>query len=788
MNAKHAVDRKLFFLFTLLFLTTSAFAENWRTVTSGWRPSRIEAAAGYLYAASEGGLLRVNPGTGTLRLFNVDDGLFHNNLTVVAVTPGSNTLWLGYDNGGIDIVDPVTMRVVQRIRDFFNDENVAVIHDIFVSGEQAFVATNVGISRLSYSNGVGPWVVVDTYRAFGPWPRSTEMLRVIVHDGYVYAGGRLGVARGRLEENLFESANWEVFRFVEDLGISGDAVTYARMLKVLDGTPYLIAYNQGVFKFESGGFQPIPTDFSSFGMTVDGEGDLYLGTYTGLRKYSSAENRFVGVDSDFKPKFFDLTTLNGKVCGAIDTNLDYIGGIASWEGDGYNLYYPNSPGGDQISQLATAPDGSIWAAATSTIIAGYYRFKDDIWTSHTMVNHPEVELNRQIGVTAMGFDRDGDTWVTTWGRGVYYLTQTIAGRDTILEFNSTNSSLQAISPPPATYTVVSGLALDPSGGLWLGNQGAHDGHTVVFIPPDWFDTPLEFRDHTNWIRYGVQQGLNVPSAGPMVVDRFGRLWVESLQADTPDRLTVLDPKGDPTDIADTEVTVVPMPTEMTDYGPVFDMSLDRDGILYLGTPAGLYSVNTNLADPSQATFTRMYGILGETVYAVTIDPIGQIWVGTEFGVSVVGRDRYSIVRRYTTSEGVSPSPLINNRITSITIDPSNGDAYIGTQTGLSVVTTPFRNFADQLGEIEVAPQPFLVGDGQTGNLVFGTEALVAGAKVRIFTPSGKFVRELSFETAAATGWDGRQENGEWVGSGVYLLLVTDSSGNSKTGKVAVIRR
>ena len=148
---------------------------------------------------------------------------------------------------------------------------------------------------------------------------------------------------------------------------------------------------------------------------------------------------------------------------------------------------------------------------------------------------------------------------------------------------------------------------------------------------------------------------------------------------------------------------------MTDYGPAQALLLDKNGILWIGSPTGLFWVDTNLQDLSQVTYTEVHGIIGASVNAEALDPIGQLWVGTEFGVSVVGRDKYTIVREYTTSEGRSPSPLLEDAITAVTVDPASGDVYFGTEDGISVVETAFRNFQEKLGDIVVAPQPFLVG-------------------------------------------------------------------------------
>jgi flagellar hook assembly protein FlgD len=64
--------------------------------------------------------------------------------------------------------------------------------------------------------------------------------------------------------------------------------------------------------------------------------------------------------------------------------------------------------------------------------------------------------------------------------------------------------------------------------------------------------------------------------------------------------------------------------------------------------------------------------------------------------------------------------------------------------------------------------------------------------VKIFTVSGRLVRRLAAGDENIQGyqafWDGRNTDGEWVGSGVYLVAAYLAEGRSGVGKVAVIRR
>jgi hypothetical protein len=61
-----------------------------------------------------------------------------------------------------------------------------------------------------------------------------------------------------------------------------------------------------------------------------------------------------------------------------------------------------------------------------------------------------------------------------------------------------------------------------------------------------------------------------------------------------------------------------------------------------------------------------------------------------------------------------------------------------------------------------------------------------GSRIKIFTLSGKWVKNIDVEQGTAV-WDLTNEAQEPVASGYYLYLVTDADGSGKRGKIAVIR-
>ena len=64
------------------------------------------------------------------------------------------------------------------------------------------------------------------------------------------------------------------------------------------------------------------------------------------------------------------------------------------------------------------------------------------------------------------------------------------------------------------------------------------------------------------------------------------------------------------------------------------------------------------------------------------------------------------------------------------------------------------------------------------------------SEVKIMTLNGVVIRTISKDEIKGyqAFWDGRNNEGTYVGSGVYLLAFYDSKGTSSIKKIAVIRK
>ena len=68
------------------------------------------------------------------------------------------------------------------------------------------------------------------------------------------------------------------------------------------------------------------------------------------------------------------------------------------------------------------------------------------------------------------------------------------------------------------------------------------------------------------------------------------------------------------------------------------------------------------------------------------------------------------------------------------------------------------------------------------------DGLIRDTEIKILTIDGTLVTEFSSPGGRTAYWDGKNDNGELVSTGVYIIVAFDTEGNSVvTGKVAVLR-
>jgi peptidoglycan/xylan/chitin deacetylase (PgdA/CDA1 family) len=89
------------------------------------------------------------------------------------------------------------------------------------------------------------------------------------------------------------------------------------------------------------------------------------------------------------------------------------------------------------------------------------------------------------------------------------------------------------------------------------------------------------------------------------------------------------------------------------------------------------------------------------------------------------------------------------------------------------------------GDVKIYPNPYSPSKGNSMRFSIGG---AAGGEVKIYTLSGKLVRELLIGAGEnEVDWNVLNEDGNSITTGLYLYTITDGDGVKKTGKITITR-
>ena len=234
---------------------------------------------------------------------------------------------------------------------------------------------------------------------------------------------------------------------------------------------------------------------------------------------------------------------------------------------------------------------------------------------------------------------------------------------------------------------------------------------------------------------------------------------------------------------------------LTDGEPrVFALAEDKEGGIWVGTISGPMLISnpdrwynddfhfTQVKIPrNDGTNLADFLLNGERINAIAVDGGNRKWFGTQNnGLYLIGADNITQLAHFTTEN----SPLPSNTIQSLCIIPSTGEVFIGTDVGIasyqSDATEAEANFSS---DVHAYPNP--VRSDYTGPIVI--KGLVYDSDVKIVDAGGRLVHEGRSMGGMYT-WDGCNQNGNRVASGVYMVLAADSEGKEGVvTKIVVIK-
>lgn len=352
--------------------------------------------------------------------------------------------------------------------------------------------------------------------------------------------------------------------------------------------------------------------------------------------------------------------------------------------------------------------------------------------------------------------------------------------------NQQNSPLGgAISrgtPLDNSYNLINGLKYDYDGNLWVLNSQAKQSNL------------LELTKDGEWVNHyqkdlADNDGVGLRVMQSAIIDNRNQLWFVNNYWEYTSYFSYDINNGtlfcSPTQLVNQDGTVYSTFTPLC-------VAEDIEGNIWLGTNIGPFMIDKNNLTSTTVNQIKVprndgsdfadYLLSGVIIRSMAVDGGGRKWFGTQDnGVYLISADNLTQIQHFTSEN----SPLLNNTINSIAINHETGEVFFGTENGLCSYISDATNASTEMTKDNVYAYPNPVTPDYTG--LINIVGLTLNADVKIVSSSGKLIAEGRSNGGSFT-WDGCDQQGRRVASGVYMVITATSDGKKGTVcKIAIIR-
>lgn len=744
--------RILFFLFivpSLLITTPAQQFTNWQNYTALKNVRDIIIVDNSFWSAANGGAFQFSNSTNQFITLHKSEGLKGISLSTVIIDKVGRT-WFGSTEGIIDIYD-INSNSFDVILDIYNSNQINKrINDLALAGDTIIVSSDFGVSLINASS----YLFFDTFFKFGTFPSNTSVNSTL-KSGLFYICTDQGVAIQKAGAvNLSAPESWNVYSISQ--GLPSNKVFKAGIFQ----NNLIVSTDKGFSTFVNNSWSNFITELANKNISdfqISGDSILILSQNNIYLYYNGALN--VLYNSNVTLTKIEFKENYGLVCASTDGTL-YLN--AQLEA---NFLSPNAPPVNQFPSMSVDANNKLWSASGKDVTGvGYYTYENEIWNHFNTLNTPELPTNAVYHAYTFG----STAYLGGWGYGFLEVNG-----DTKKLFNRANSGIQGIPQNP-DFLVITGFGKDSRNNLWVLSYWAVDRNTLSMRTPD-----------SVWYHFTIPAAQNRILLGHenLAIDPYDTKW---FSCSDPTRLglfylnenkTYTDPSDDKSDYLTT--------SDGLNTNDIRDVVVDRRGDVWVGTSLGVNIITNTSAIPSSGSsslrISSIFTLRQQSVNAIAVDPLNQKWIGTNEGLLLVNSDGSRLLATFTAQN----SALLSNTIRSIAIDENKGRVYVGTDEGLTSFETPYIKPLESFDELFVYPNPYKI---KSGTNLLTIDGLIRDTEIKILSIDGTLVSQFFSPGGRTAYWDGKDKNGEFVNTGVYIIVAFDSEGNEVvTGKVAVFR-
>ncbi len=731
---------------------------TWKSSTSMMDVRDGARLGSVVVGATSGGLFLFDRTDGAFRIITNAEGLATNDLTAVGTDP-SGSVWIGGEGGELHVFDPQD-DTMQDIMDIAQSPRLEKAIRAFVPhGDTVFIVTSFGVSVYRTDK----WEFGDTYANF-PISAAPFIRDAAVYNDSLWIASQAGLLVGWLGNlNLSAPSSWSLVpagNLPSGAGINA-LVVYRDTLYI--GTSNGLGVNGGT------GCTQVPAlaGRSYVRLIPDGDRLFSLSGVTSLYRHSYASDPGTLVNVSYLGDVLDAV---------VDADAGQYWlmtpsrGMLTNENGSWVEKNPDVPRIGVFYDVAIDDEGKLWAGTGIDLGGqGFARFDPAAevgkrWKTFNVSTDPILGSNDYYKVNPVS----GAVWISSWGNG----TVEVRADSIVRRLDAQSTPALASSDANSTFPVIGGIAEDASGVIWIVNRTAVNGNVLAKLLPD---GSMEYQ--RNLLPGGEGRFTS------MVIDRLGTKWLANSEP-TKKAATGLYYFNEDLLVDGTSATGGWGLMTFSDglaNNTVISLTVDLDGDVWIGTDLGV-TIITNPRSPRSRRVSS-FPLREQSIQSIGVDAVNRKWVGTKEGVLVVSPDGSRLLEQYTVASTVGA--LIDDDVRSIAIDQDRGIVYMGTEKGLSALTIAAVRTERNYSTLEIGPNPFLIPG--SGELTVGN--LVENSTIKILTIDGRKVTEFEAQGGGRAFWNGQDDAGAMVASGVYIIIAFADNGEQVTqGKVVVVRR
>jgi hypothetical protein len=767
----------------VLFCFAFGFSQNnqsWQGYFSYNQITDVSESSQKIYASCENTFFSKNLATNDLKTTTSIDGLEAETITTIYHSDNFNKTFIGNQNGLLLIVnqDGSIMYKKGILDEVPVSPLIKKINHFLEFNSKLYISCDYGITVFDLAT----FEFGDTYY-IGDGGQQIKVYQTTIYNGDIYAvtyGG--GIKKAILSNpNLVDYNQWQQF----DVGYWNGITTSQNQL-IASNT------NNRLYKYTGTSFSEIAIlnqtmlDLRSYGdyLIATTQNNVFVYDSNFLQVAHIQSNQITSTSVIFTC----ATVINGVIY--IGTNEKGVLTTSITNPTTFEFLMPDGPERNMIFRVKKS-SSALWALYGRYDL--YYNPYNPTSPPFLLTQFPiskfisnsgwsEVPYSSLFGARSlanMAFNpkNDKEFYVSSYFSGLIKFENELP---TVL-YNTTNTGVDGLqsletSPPNPSYIDirVNGPAFDKNGNIWMTNN--------------YLVKPLKvLKSNGQWQSYDFTstesvQDLKDTSYGNLIVDKNGTKWL------TQDRNGLL---GFNENYNNKIILIKSGTAGNLPNNDVRCVAVDNKNQLWIGTINGLRivpSVDSFITETeiqSKAIIILENDLAQELFYDqfiidIAVDGANRKWVAiAESGVYLVSSNGQETIYHFTKEN----SPLPDNNINDIEIDPVTGEVFFATDKGLVSFKGSSTRASSDLTSVYVYPNP--VRPEYDGTVKVSN--LTNKAVVKITDIEGNLV----FETTSEGGtieWDTTAFGKYKVASGVYMILVSDQDGIETTVKKVMIIR